>query len=353
MSVDTTERVPPASLRALTSYIIPIAMRRSLQQQIAANKRASFFYAFLLVLLLAGLGAAIAGTYVPDFWWAGAAGAGGLGLILSLVAAYGGSNILLSISGAREATLDEDRTLNNVAEEMAIAAGIPKPKVMVIDDSAPNAFATGRDPKKGVVVFTTGIIDKLNRDELQGVMAHEISHIRNYDIRFMTTIALVAGLIPLLADMFRHMLWRGGGRGKKDSSAAVWFVIAIVLMILAPIFAKLLEMAVSRRREYLADASGAELTRYPEALANALQKISQDKDVLEAANHATAPMYIVNPFKPFEDRSRSLFSTHPPLEDRIRALRSIMGNYPERQPLTPPRAPDDFSDMPPIPNQAD
>src|SRR5688500_317395 len=137
-------------------------MRRSLQQQINANKRASMIYALMLVLLLAALGAAIAGSYVPDYWWVGAAGAAALGLIMAMVATWAGSGIVLSVSHARDATLDEDRTLNNVAEEMAIAAGIPKPRVMVIDDSAPNAFATGRDPKNGVVVFTTGLIDKLD-----------------------------------------------------------------------------------------------------------------------------------------------------------------------------------------------
>lgn len=331
-------------------------MRRTLQQQIAANKRASLFYAFLLVALLALLGAAILGSYQADMWWVGAAGAGALGLIVALVAQLGGPGIVLSISHAREATLDEDRMLNNVAEEMAIAAGVPKPKVMIIDDSSPNAFATGRDPKNGVVVFTTGIIDKLDRDELQGVMAHEIAHIRNYDIRFMTTIALIAGLIPLLADMFRYSLW--GGRGHRDrdregNGAAVWMIVAIVLMILAPIFAKLLELAVSRKREFLADASAAEMTRYPDGLARALLKISGDHEVLEAANRATEHMYIVNPFKPFEDRARSLFSTHPPIEERVRALRNLMGNYPEREPSPAyeRRAAGDFADMPDIPDQ--
>jgi heat shock protein HtpX len=314
-------------------------VRRSLQQQISANKRASLIYSAILVLLLAALGASIAGAYAPRYWWVGGAGAAGLGLIVATIANFAGPGIVLGVSGAREATQDEDRVLSNVAEEMAIAAGIPRPKVMVIEDSAPNAFATGRDPKSGVVVFTTGIIDKLDRDELQGVMAHEMSHIRNYDIRFMTTIALVAGLIPLLADFFRQSLWYGGGprRRRSDSdnngAQAIFFILAIVLMILAPIFSKLLEMAISRQREYLADASAAELTRYPEGLARALEKISGDQEVLEAANHATAPMYIVNPFKPFEDRARNLFSTHPPIQDRVRALRSLMGNVESPHPL--------------------
>lgn len=303
--------------------------RRTLEEQIAANKRASFFYAFLIILLLAALGGAIAGYYAPRSWWLGAAGCGLLGLIMALVARFSGPGIVLSISHAREATAQEDRVLRNVAEEMAIAAGIPMPKVYVIDDSAPNAFATGSDPEHGVVVFTTGIIDKLNRDELQGVMAHELAHIRNYDIRFMTTIALIAGLIPLIADMFRTSLWWGGGRRRSDDrdsgGHAIFAILAIALMILAPIFAMMLQLAVSRRREFLADATAAEMTRYPEGLASALLKISHDPDPLEAANRATQHMYIVNPMKAWHEGSNALFSTHPPIEERVRALRGLAG----------------------------
>lgn len=306
-------------------------MKRTLREQIAANKRASVFYASLLVILLTALGAAIWGSYDPKTWWMGGLLAAGVGLVTAMVARYGGPGIVLSISHAREATPHEDQVLRNVAEEMSIAAGIPMPKVYVIDDSAPNAFATGSDPKSGVVVFTTGLISKLDRDELQGVMAHEIAHIRNYDIRFMTTIALVAGLIPLIADMFGRSLWWGGGRRRdsdsKDNGAqAIFMVLAIVLAILAPIFAKLLELAVSRQREFLADASAAEMTRYPDGLAKALLKISSDQEVLEVANRATQHMYIVNPFKSFEERASSMFSTHPPIEERVRRLRGLMGS---------------------------
>lgn len=326
-------------------------IRRSINEQVQANVRASFIYAFFLVLLLAAVGACIAGYESPQHWWWGALGAGGLGLVMALVARYGGSAIVLQLSGAREASAIEDRVLDNVAEEMAIAAGIPKPRVMIIDDSAPNAFATGPDPTKATVVFTTGILEKLDRDELQGVMAHEIAHVRNYDIRFMTTIAMVAGLIPLLSDAFRRMAWYGGRR-KRDDGSAIFLVAGIILSILAPIFAKLLELSVSRKRELLADATAAQLTRYPEGLARALQKISQDPDVLEAANHATQHMYIVNPFKPFEDRMNAMFSTHPPVEERIRALRGLMGAGANLAPTTR-RAADDFSDMPEIPNPAE
>ncbi|MCO5296361.1 MAG: M48 family metallopeptidase [Fimbriimonadaceae bacterium] len=304
-------------------------MKRTLHEQIAANKRSSLFLGFLLVVLLAALGASIAGVYAPRVWWAGGAIAAGVGLIATLVAWTSGPDILLSISGARPANRDEDRILDNVCEEMAIAAGIPKPKLYVIEDSAPNAFATGKDPQHGVICFTTGLIEKLDRDELQGVMAHEMSHIRNYDIKFMTVIAITAGLIPLIADMFGRSMWYGGGRRSSrdnDNSNAIFLVLAIVLAILAPIFAKLLELAVSRQREYLADSSAAELTRYPEGLARALEKISADPDPLEAANRATQHMYIVNPLRGAE-RMAAMFSTHPPIRERIGRLRALMGNY--------------------------
>lgn len=309
-------------------------MRETLNEQIGANKRASAFYSVLIVLLLSAMGAAIAGTAEPRFWWVGAGGAALLGLGAAALARYAGPGILLSISGAREATQDEDRMLRNVGEEMAIAAGMPMPKIYVIEDSAPNAFATGMSPEQGVVCFTTGLLEKLDRDELQGVMAHEMAHIRNYDVRLMTTLALVAGLIPLLADMFWRMIrFGGGGRGKKnDNSQIIFLVLGILLAILAPLFAKVLELAVSRQREFLADATAAHMTRYPEGLASALEKISHDRDVLEAANRATQHLYIVNPFKPFEDRAQSLFSTHPPIEQRVHRLRNTMGS---RQAETP------------------
>lgn len=311
-------------------------MKRTLHEQIAANKRASVILGVMLVLLLAALGASIAGVYAPEVWWAGGVLAAGVGLIGVLVAWTSGSDILLSISGARPATQLEDQMLDNVCEEMALAAGIRKPKLYVIEDSAPNAFATGKDPEHGVICFTTGLIQKLDRDELQGVMAHEMAHIRNYDIKFMSVIAVTAGLIPLIADVFGRSLWYGGGRSRRskdgDNSQMIFLVIAIALAILAPLFAKLLEMAVSRQREYLADSTAAELTRYPEGLARALEKIAADQEPLEAANRATQHMYIINPLKG-ADRMAAMFSTHPPLRERVGRLRATMGNYAPRQPI--------------------
>lgn len=324
-------------------------MRRTLQEQIQSNKRASVVYALLLVVLLGALGATFVGAYEPSAWPLGAVVAAALGAIVALVGHFQGSRLVLRMSQAREPRGLEYSVLNNVAEEMAIAAGIPKPQVLVIDDSAPNAFATGPDPARATVVFTTGLMAKLDRDELQGVMAHEIAHIRNYDIRFMTTIAMVAGLIPLLADFMLRVLFRTGGRSRSSSRdsgglAIVFLVMALVLAILAPLFAKLLEMAVSRKREFLADATAAELTRYPEGLARALQKISSDREELEVANRATQHMYIVNPMKAWEKRA-ALFSTHPPIEQRVAALMNLMGAY-RRE----PRAVHDYSDMPDLPD---
>ena len=305
-------------------------MKRTLYEQIQANKRASVLYSLLLVLLLAALGTAMVGTYYPRQWYLGTAGAAGLGIFMAFLARFAGSSIILSISGAREATQAEDQMLSNVVEEMAIAGGIPKPKIYVIDDPSPNAFATGPDPDHAIVAITTGLMFKLDRDELQGVMAHELAHIRNYDIRFMTTIAMIAGLIPLLADMFVRMQWFGGGRRRDrdgdNGLGAIFAIVGIVLAILAPIFAKLLEMAVSRQREYLADASAAEMTRYPEGLARALQKISMDPEPLASANRATQHMYIINPRHLSGDDVANIFSTHPPTQDRIQRLMNMMGS---------------------------
>jgi heat shock protein HtpX len=334
-----------------------MAIRRSIRDQIGSNVRASLFYSFLLILLLAALGAAIVGVYTyPDMWYAGAIAGAGLGLIMAFIARYAGPGLILSMSGAREASGPEFRVLDNVAEEMAIAAGIPKPKVMVIDDSAPNAFATGPDPRHAVVVFTTGIIDKLDRDELQGVMAHEIGHIRNYDIRFMATIALIAGLIPLLADGLRRAFWYGGGgRKSKDGAGAIFAIVALLLSILAPLFSVLLHMAISRQREFLADSTACELTRYPEGLARALEKIAADPEPLEAANRATEHLYIVNPLQKFHEGMSALLSTHPDTSERVRRLHQLMGSYPSPGAKSHPdqigmRHADDFSDMPEIPD---
>ncbi|MFZ4509171.1 MAG: M48 family metallopeptidase [Fimbriimonas sp.] len=304
-------------------------MRRTLQEQIQANKRLSLFYAALLVVLLTVLGTVIVGSYDPKLWPVGLVGSLLLGVGSAIFARFQGPALILRMSGVREATGPEDRQLRNVTEEIAIAAGLPLPTIMVIDDSAPNAFATGSDPENGVIAVTTGLLAKLDRDELQGVIAHEMAHIRNYDIRFMSTICIIAGLIPLISDFYLHSLWYGGGRrrdnDRDNNLGPILMVIGIVLAILAPVFSKLLELAVSRRREFLADATAAELTRYPEGLARALQKIARDPEPLEAANRATQHLYIVNPLK-MAERAQSLFSTHPSTDERVRALMGLAGN---------------------------
>jgi heat shock protein HtpX len=208
------------------------------------------------------------------------------------------------------------------------------PKVYVIEDSAPNAFATGRDPEHASVAVTSGLLEKLNRDELQGVIAHEMSHVGNYDIRYAMLVGILVGTTVLISDFFLRGLWWGGGRGRQREGGGqiqlIMIVVAIVLAVLAPLFARLLQLSISRQREYLADATAIQLTRNPKGLADALQKISGDREVLEAANRATAHLYIVNPIKKFEKRAKGLFSTHPPIEERIQILRSLeSGGIPE------------------------
>lgn len=239
---------------------------------------------------------------------------------------FWGDKIVLAMSGARPADRKRDFDFFTVAENLSIAAGIPMPKLYVIEDTAMNAFATGRDPKHAVVCATTGILSKLDRRELEGVIAHEISHIKNYDIRLMLVVAVLVGTVAFLADMFMRSMWWGGrSRDREDRGGGVLLLVGIILAILTPLLATLIQLAISRRREFLADSSGAYLTRYPEGLARALEKLGSDREVLEAATNATAHLYIVNPFKgkQFSAWFASLFNTHPPLAERIKILRSM------------------------------
>lgn len=298
-----------------------------MHDQVKANYRLSMVYCAMVVLLLAALGGAITGYYEPRLFIPGCIGSAVVGVIVALIAWNAGGDIVLKMNNARTASPREIQVVNNVTEEMAIAAGIPTPHVYVIDDPSPNAFATGMGPKRGVVAVTTGLLERLDREELQGVIAHEVGHIRNNDIKLMTTLAIVVGLIPMLAHFFLRSQWYGGG-GRRDrdggnQAAIVFFVIALALAILAPIFAKLLELAVSRRREFMADASAAVFTRNPDGLARALEKIAGSGIKMQAANKATEHMYIVNPFQALE--ARGIFSTHPPTHQRIAALRGLQG----------------------------
>ena len=296
-------------------------------EQIASNKRKSFFLVFFflaLIFLLAWLFEQIVGM-------------GREGLIFAVILAVGmtvgsyyySDKVVLAMSKARPVTKEEFPYLYNVVEGLTIAAGLPPPRCYVIDDTAPNAFATGRNPKNSVIVVTTGLLDKLNRVELEGVIAHEMSHIKNYDVLLQTLVVVMVGIVALLSDWMRRSFWWGGGRrkssdgGKGGGAGAIVVAVGLAMAILSPLIAQLIRFAVSRKREFLADANGAMLTRYPPGLASALRKIAADREPLEAANKATAHLYIVNPLKDIRGPVNRLFSTHPPIEERIAALEKM------------------------------
>src|SRR5215207_6692387 len=310
--------------------------------QIGANKRNSILLALLVILLLGALGLTIgwAVTGEPAAALPSMGIAITVGLIASLFSYFGGDSLVLSISGAKEVTKEDAPQLFNVVSELALAANVPMPRVYLIDDTAPNAFATGRDPKHASVAITTGLLQKLDREELQGVMAHELSHVRNFDIRFSLMVGVLVGSIALLADFFlRFTFWGGGSRRSRSSEGSgggglqiIVFAAAIVLAILAPLVARLVQMAVSRQREYLADASGVELTRNPVGLERALAKITLDTEPLEVANRATQHLYFENPIKAATGESSNLFSTHPAAIERINRLRQLTGEPPVTAP---------------------
>ena len=295
--------------------------------RIAGNRRNTFILLTLFVLVLAGLSMAIGiviGLPIPyaplliiPF------------LIFAFISYYSSSNIALGISGAKEVTREQEPELVRKVENLCIGAGLPMPKVYVIEDGSPNAFATGRDPEHASVAVTRGLLDKLEPLELEGVLAHELSHIGNYDIRVMTMVVVLIGLAALMADFMFRLTFFGAGRrssnrGKGGGGAiAIIFLIAIVGAILAPIAAQAIRFAISRQREYLADASGALLTRHPEGLASALEKIAADPDPLGVANKATAHLYINNPLREHKSWLNNMFTTHPPIEERVKLLRAM------------------------------
>ncbi|PIU21087.1 MAG: zinc metalloprotease HtpX [Candidatus Diapherotrites archaeon CG08_land_8_20_14_0_20_34_12] len=298
----------------------------SFYEQVSANRTKTiglFIIFFILVAFLGFIFSYFLGDtllVLPIFM--------GFSILYLLISYFAGDKIVLAISSAKEADPVKYQRFHNVAEEMAIAAGIPKPKLYVINDTAMNAFATGRDPQHSVVCATTGLLETMNRDELQGVIAHEMSHIKNFDIRVMMLTAVLVSFTVLLSDLLLRFVFYGGLRSRDNNNKSgglflVLLVFAILLAIITPIIAQLIKFAISRSREYLADASAAELTRYPQGLASALAKISGDKEVLEAANKATAHLYIANPLKGQKLWMMSLFSTHPDINDRIKRLRAM------------------------------
>jgi len=296
----------------------------SFYEEIDSNKRTTFFLFIAFFALIFALGYAISfamGSYIfiPLF--------GAIAIAYLFISYYYSDQIVTAISMAKPAGEQQFKQLHNIVEEISIAAGLPKPRVYVIEDTAINAFATGRDPQHSVICVTTGCLTRLDREELTGVVAHEMSHIKNYDIRLMTMAAILVGLAVLLSDFFLRMFLWGGFKGRGEGKAG-WVMIAaivigLVLAILTPIIAELIKLAISRKREYLADASAAQITRYPQGLANALIKIKNDTEPLEAANKATAHLYIADPLKGQKLWMKSLFATHPSIDDRIAKLQSM------------------------------
>lgn len=301
----------------------------------SSNKRKSALIIILFALFITVSVYFISYAFVYSIGYQpGGLGIFGIALIISgistFVSYYFSDRIVLGISGAREADRKRDYLFYTVTENLALGAGLPVPKLYVIEDTAPNAFATGRDPEHAVVCATTGLLSKLNRSELEGVVAHELSHIKNYDIRLMSVVSVMVGTVALLADFLIRASWYGGRDSDRKSGQlqAIFMILGIVFAILSPIIAQLIQLAISRRREYFADASAIAITRQPSGLISALKKISQDNEPLEAANKATAHLYIVNPFK---DKARgavnffsSLFNTHPPMEERIVELEKML-----------------------------
>lgn len=275
----------------------------------------TFFFALMFAI-------AYFAAWYFDFGAFGVAFAAIVAVLMTVGGYYYSDKIVLATTGARPANKQEHHYLVNVVEGLSIAAGIPRPRIYVVDDESINAFATGRDPQHAAVAVTTGALKKLNRTELEGVIAHELSHVRNRDIKVMMLAAVFAGFVIILSDILVRTRFYGGGRSDRGGKgAAAIMVFGFLLAILAPFFAQLIKLAISRSREYLADASGAQLTRYPEGLASALEKIGKDSAQMKDASEATAHLFISSPFK--AKLIGNWFSTHPPLEERIKRLRAM------------------------------
>ena len=303
-------------------------MRQNLYQLIGANKLKTFIFIVVISVFLGVIGYVVVNT----FRW----GIEGYVLFALFIIVYNfvlyftSDKLALAATGSVPADPEEFKTLHNIVEEVSIAAGTPKPKVYITPSPSPNAFATGRNPKHAAIAVTTGLMEILNREELQGVVAHEMSHIRNYDILLMTVVAAIGGLIVLLRDFFLRSLWWGGGRrrdsGRRSGGNAglILLVVGLVLAIIAPIFVALIRAAISRQREYLADASGAYITRYPQGLAQALAKLKSGYQPMPRASKSNAHLFIASPFGKDRADIATLFATHPPLDKRIERLKSLV-----------------------------
>lgn len=288
-------------------------------EQISSNKRRSIFLMFFFLVVLGGLAFVISkATGQPDLLFI----VGIFAISYAIFSYFAGSKMALAVNGAKEIQKSDDPRLWRTVENLSIANGQPMPKVYIMNDPAPNAFATGRDPNHSVVCATTGLLQIMSDTELEGVMAHELGHVKNYDIRVNTIAFALVGIIALIADFFLRMTFFGGLRGNdRENNNQLTIVLAIFAAIIAPIAATLLQLAISRRREYLADATGALTTRYPEGLASALEKLETASRPLQKQNTSTAHMFFVNPLKGHS--LLNLFSTHPPIEARVEALREM------------------------------
>lgn len=311
-------------------------VRETFHQQISQNKRRSILLMGIVVLLFCALawffGFYLVGDPANAVWFVPIGGI--IAAVVSLGALFGGDSMILGISRARQVTDADEPQLMNVVRELSLAADLPEPKVYVMEDPALNAFATGRDPEHASVAVTRGLLQRLDREELQGVVGHELAHVANYDIRFSLLVGVLVGSIALLADILARMTFWGAmtrGRGSSRSGSGggggqmIIFFVGLLVAILAPLFARLVQMAVNRQREYLADATSVELTRNPYGLERALAKLATDSEKLQGANQATQHLYFVNPVKKLEHSASGLFSTHPAIVDRINRLRKLTG----------------------------
>jgi heat shock protein HtpX len=291
--------------------------------QIASNKRRSYLLIFLFVVLIVGIGYVF--SLYTELGHYALVAAVTFALLMSWGGYYYSDQIVLSMSGASPVTKEQEPHLWNTVEGLSLAAGVPMPRLYVIEDTAPNAFATGRDPQHAALAVTRGLLEKMNRLELEGVVGHEMAHIRDYDIRFMMLVTVLVGTVVLLSDWMTRSLWYGGGRRRssRGGGGGILLLIGLIFVVLSPIIAQLMQLAISRRREFLADAEGARLTRYPEGLASALEKIAADTEPLEVANKATAQLYIYNPLRDHGGWLNGLFDSHPPVEERVKRLREM------------------------------
>jgi len=296
----------------------------SIYSEISANKNKTYLIMGLFILfislstyiLVRALGMGDSTVFI----------AFGFSLLFAIGSYYFGGSTVLALSGAKEMKNTPGQDVFDIVQNLSIAAGLPAPKVYLIMDSAPNAFATGRDPKHAVICVTSGLLDMMNKTELEGVIGHEMSHIKNFDTRLMVIVAVMVGLITILGDWFmRSLWWRGGDDDDRGKSGQIFLLLGIVFAILSPIVGKIIQLAISRKREFLADASAAYLTRYPIGLANALEKLKNNTETMKTASNATAHLFIVNPFagKSAKNWLTGLFSTHPDINERIKILRSM------------------------------